>query len=244
VENAGNLVRIIGEAGSARVFTRDTRNGGYFSGKGDSSTLATVAAGVYQLRDPNGIITRFRADGRIDFVEDPNANRVTAAYDGAGRLTRLAHTSGGFISIAYDGAGFVQTVTNSVGQSMTYGYDAGGSYLQTVTTDDGKVTSYTYESGGVLAQRHALTSMTRNGTTRHFTFDTRGRIASTYLGGSEALFTLGYDNTGGVTVTDALGTTRLFFDQRGLLSKVTDALGNVTSAQYNNNLRLTERKRQ
>lgn len=237
VEDDGNLVKLVGEAGSARVFSRDTRNNGYFSGAGDSSALVSVGGGLYELRDSNGIFTRFRADGRVDYVQDPNGNRATATWDGAGRLLALAHTSGGSITLAYNGAGYVQTVVNSAGRSATYAYSGG--YLQSVTTDDGKVTAYTYETAGTPAQRHALRTVTRGGATRTFNFDTRGRVTATFVAAGEQLVQFGYDSAGGVSITDAQGTTRLAFDHRGLLAKVVDPLGNVTTAEFNSELRLS-----
>lgn len=237
-EAGGDLVRLIGEAGSARVFTRDTRNGGYFASSGDSSQLVDTGGGLYQLLDPNGTVTSFRLDGQIDYVEDPNTNRVTASYNGAGRLSTLSHTSGAWLAFGYNASGLFSVVTNSAGRSMTYAYDPTFTYLTTVTTDDGKVTSYTNETGGNNAQRHALRSVTRVGVTRQFTFDTRGRLQSTFLASGDQLVNFGYDSAGGVTVTDAQGTNSLFFDHRGLLAKVTDALGNVTTSEFDDDLRL------
>ena len=234
--NGGNLVMLVGEAGSARIFTRDTRTGAYFSGAGDSAVLTDIGGGIYELRDPDGTVTRFRNDGKIDHVQDPNGNRISATYDRTGELSQLTHSSGAFISIFYNGAGLVQMVTNSAGRSMTYTY--AGDYLQSATTDDGKTTLYTYETGGTLAQRNALTSVTRAGVTRHFTFDPRGRVTSTYLAGGEQLLTFSYEPGGVADVSDAAGTTRVFFDYRGLLAKVIDPLGNITTAEFNDNDRL------
>jgi len=238
VQNGGDLVQLVGEAGSARVFSRDTRNGGYFSGAGDSSQLTAIGGGIYELRDSNGIVTRFRANGRIDYVQDPNGNRVTAGYNGANQLTTLSHTSGASITLGYNGAGLIQIITDSAGGSVTYGYDPGNTYLQTATTDDNKVTSYTYETAGTTGQRSALTSVTRGGVTRHFTFDTSGRLQTTYLASGEQLISLGYDSAGGVTIADGQGTNRLYFDYRGLLAKTTDPLGNTTTVEFNDSFRL------
>ncbi len=237
IGSGGDIVRLVGDAGAARLFTRDSRNSSYFSGAGDSSSLAEVGSGIYELREPNSITTRFRADGRIDYVQDPNGNRTAATYDGAGRLTGLSHNSGGSITITYNSAGFVDTVANSAGRLMTYSYS--GSYLQMVTTDDGKFTSYTYETAGTLAQRHALLSATRGGTVRHFTYDTQGRLASTFLAAGEQLVQFSYDSAGRVSTTDALGTTQMFFDHHGFVAKVMDALGNVTTSEFNTDLRLS-----
>jgi RHS repeat-associated protein len=237
VQDGADFVKLVGEAGSVRRFSRDIRNNSYFSDAGDTSALVALGGGIYELRDPNGILTRFRSNGRIDYVQDPNGNRTTAAYDAAGRLATLSHSSGASITVAYNGGGFVQGVTNSAGGSVAYRYL--GENLQTVTTDDGKVTAYTYETDDAPAQRHALRSVTRGGTTGQFTYNAQGRLASTYVATGEQLVQFGYDSAGGVTVTDAQGTTRLFFDHRSLLSRTIDPLGNVSTAEFNHELRLS-----
>ena len=233
----GTVAQLIGEAGSARTFTYST-NGNYLSATGDSSNLNSLGGGVAELHDPNGIVTRFRVDGKIDYVQDPNGNRVTAGYGSAGRLDILSHTSGASIAITYNGAGLVQTVSDSAGRSLTYAYDVSNSYLESVTTDDGKVTRYAYNMAGPSAQRHALTSVNRGGTTRHFTFDTHGRLASNYLAGGEQLITFAYDSAGGVSLSNAQGTTRLYFDHRAVLAKTVDPLGNATTPEFDDNLNL------
>jgi len=238
-EQRGDIVRLVGESGSARNFARDTRNGSYFSDAGDASQLTTGGGGAYELRDSNGTVTRFRADGKIESVQDRNSNRVTAGYNGQNRLASLTHSSGGLISLEYNGDGLVSGVTNSAGRSLTYAYDVNGAYLTSVTTDDGKVAVYTYEIAGTLAQRHALTSVTRAGVTRHYTFDTHGRLDETHLASGEQAIDFGYDGAGGVTTTDADGTTSLFYDHRGLLVKTTDPLGHITTSEFNNDLRLS-----
>ncbi len=237
VEDGGNLLRLVGEAGSASVFTRDTRVASrYFSGAGDSSSLTNLGGGIFQLREPSGTVTRFRADGRTEYVQDVNGNRVTAGYDGSGRITSLTHTSGGSISIGYNGASLISSIADSAGRTNTYTYS--GNYLQTVTTSDGKVTSYTYETGGNNAQRHALKSITRGGTTRSYTFDARGRMASSFVASGEQLVNFTYDSAGGVYTTDAGGTTSMFFDHNGQLAKTRDPLGNITISEFDSELRL------
>jgi RHS repeat-associated protein len=238
-ENNGGLVQIVGEAGSARTFLRDTRNGSYFSGTGDSSTLVAVGGGAFELRAVSGTVTRFRADGRIDFVRDVNGNKVTAGYDANGRLTSLTHTSGASLTIGYNAAGLVGTVTDSAGRTATYGYDPTNTYLTTVTTSDGKVTRYTYQTTGTAQVRHALLSIERGGTTQYFIYDARGRLDASFLTGNAQFVDYAYSDTGLVTVADAAGTTSLFFDHNGLLAKVADPLGNLTSNEFDANLRLS-----
>ncbi len=240
VQSNGAVVYLLGEGGSARVYTMDSRSGAYFSAAGDSSTLAAVGGGLYELSDANGNVTRFRPDGRINYTADPNGNSVTAGYDGSGRLVSLTHTSGAALSFEYNAAGLLAKAGDSAGRSATYGYDATTNHLLTATTDDGKTTAYTYQTNGNAAQQQALASVTRGGVTRSFIFDPFGRVASTYLASSNQPVQFSYDASGAVSVTDGQGTTSLYFDYLGLLAKITDPLGNSTTAQFDDNLRLSQ----
>lgn len=225
-----DVVRISGSEGEARTFTQDKRNGSYFPGPGDAAKLTFLGADVYELKETNGTATRFRVDGRIDYAEDPNGNRVTASYDGAQRLTGLAHTSGATITLTYNGSGQISQATTSDGRTATYGYT--DSNLSSVTTDDGKVTSYTYLPSGAAISADALASITNGGTTRHFTWDAAGRLATTFLGAGEETVAFGRDNAGGVTITQGTDIRSLFFDHRGQLAKTMNALGGITQAYY------------
>lgn len=229
-----DVVRVVGEGGASRIFTQDKRNGSYFPGPADGAKLTHT--GGYELREVNGQIVRFRADGRIKYVEDPNGNRVTASCDGAQRLASLAHTSGAGITLAYNGRGLVSHVINSEGRSVTYIYN--GTHLASATTDDGGFTSYTYATGpGVM--EHALTSITSGGRMRVFGWDAGGRLASTAPGAGQESLALSDDHAGGVTATDATGGIfSSFFDHRGLLIKTVDGVGGISQAFHDHNLRL------
>ncbi|MHB9065961.1 MAG: RHS repeat-associated core domain-containing protein [Pirellulaceae bacterium] len=228
-------VNVYQPGGSIRRFPL-LSGGGYSSQPGDYGTLATRSGGGYTLTEVAGQVTAFFADGRLDFVQDTNGNHITAGYTG-GLLTSLTHSSGQSLTLAYNAAGLVSTITNSVGHSTAYGYDSTNTYLTSVTTDDGKVTSYTYKTAGSVSQQHALTSVMQAGVTRYFSYDARGRLDMAYVASGEQLVDFGYDSAGGVTVSDALGTTSFYFDFRGLLAKVTDPLGNVTTTEYGDDLR-------
>lgn len=235
VERSGNLVKVIGEGGSVARFSKDSRKAAYFSDAGVTNELVLVGA-VYELRSPNGNITRFRADGRVDYMEDSNGNRVTASWNGSGQLTALAHNSGASISLSYGGNGTVSQVVESTGRSVTFTYD--GLYLVSTTTDDGKTTTYTYDTAGPAATRHALASINRAGTTRRFSWDARGRLASTWVADGEETATFAYDSAGRVSITQGGGTTAIHFEHRGLVAKVVDPLGHVTSSEFDKDLRL------
>lgn len=224
---------LIQDAGAFRSFTKQAD--GTFAGiPGDYAQL-TVVSGVYQLKEANGLITRFRANGSLDFEQDTNGNRITASYNAGGQLTSLTHSNGKSLTIAYTAQGRVSTVTDPSGRVATYHYDAAGQHLTSVTTVDG-TTQYGYVTGQTPAQEHALTSITYpDGTQTHFTYDTQGRLTGNFQGSAANPIhpvTLSYNSLGGVTFTDAAGSTTILYNQFGQPAVMIDPLGHVTKAGY------------
>jgi RHS repeat-associated protein len=235
----GNLATLHGSGGGERLFVRDSRgstplspSATYISGPGDPSTLRRVSAGIYELRDVGGTVTRFRADGRIDYVEDANANRTTAGYNGSGRLVSLTHNSGGSVALEYNASGRVSKLTDSLGHVVTYGYDPAGDHLVSASGTDGSSVQYDYDTTSPnVMLRHALRSEQAAGSTQLYTYDAQGRVASSSLLGGVQRVDVAYD-TGSITLTDAAGSGRLYFDHRLRLAKVTNALGASSVMRY------------
>ncbi|HZN66903.1 MAG TPA: RHS repeat-associated core domain-containing protein [Tepidisphaeraceae bacterium] len=241
-----DVITIHSSGGGQRVFVRDGRgstplspSATYFSAAGDPSRLRRVSSDVYELRDVGGTVTRFRADGKIDYVQDANANRTTAAYGTGGRLATLTHSSGATITLQYNAAGRISRLTDSLGRSITYTYDDSGDHLMTAAGGDGSAVSYTYEANSPdVMRRHALLSEQSGGTTQVYTYDARGRVASSFVAGGGQSVSIGY-SFGRVSMTDATATGHLFFDHRLQLARVTNALGYSSRMAYDANGRLT-----
>src|SRR5262249_47656983 len=89
----------VSDAGVPRTFTMQP-DGTFLALPGDHGTLL-LTEGVYQLRETDGTITRFRADGKLDYVQDTNGNRITAGYNAGGQLVSLTHSDGERVTIAY-----------------------------------------------------------------------------------------------------------------------------------------------
>jgi RHS repeat-associated protein len=232
---------IIGNsAGSSRRYEPDSRVAGkYFSQPGDSSTLKKINGVVFELRDSNGAVTRFRtSDGRIDYVQDTNANRITASYNAQGQFRGLVHSSGASLTVAYNAVGRIKSITDSAGRVTTFGYDSTNTYLLSATDDDGKVTRYGYETAGSVRQRHALHSIESRGVTQFFNYDFQGRLDTTYKTGQQELIDFNYDSAGTVSINNGFGITNLYYDQQGRLVKTQDPLGNITQSQFDPNGRL------
>ena len=221
-----------------RLFTVQP-DGSYRASVGDNGTL-TVSAGIYRLREEDGTLTVFRADGNFSYIEDTNGIRLTASY-GDGRLTRLENTWGNSLAFSYNAQGRITQVTEEDGQTSNYEYDASGDYLLSVAIPEG-TTRYTYYDGTATAgSQHAIKSVTfADNTTLAFEYDNRGRVTKESWNNGARATNYHYDTAGGATVTDALGfQTQALFNDFGLLGRLEDPLNRLTRFQYDSDGNLT-----
>jgi RHS repeat-associated protein len=201
-----------------------------------------LGGGVFELQEQNGLVNRFRADGRLDYLQDTNGNRITASYTG-NLLTGLTHSSGQQLQLAYNAAGRLIRLTDPASGRMTvYTYDPTNEYLMSVQDPDGQVTRYTYDQGSDPLTKHALLSVAYpDGTHDYFGYDSSGHLADTHRDGSAERVVSSYDPSGPVTALDAAdGTMRFYFDYRGLLAAKEDPLQRVTHFYFDNDLNLTQ----
>lgn len=239
---ADGTVTILGPGGSRRTFQPDSRDdNNYFPQAGDHATLASLGGGAFSLTESGGLLRAFRSDGKLEYVEDLNGNRITASYNG-NQLAGLVHSSGQSLQFAYNGSGRIKTVTDSLGRQTTLAYGSTGEHLTNAVYYDGRMASYAYGAG---SSQHALTQVASSCCNqRYFTYDAQGRLSGTYLAGNAEAITFSYDSAGKVTATDALSqSSKFYFDNRGLLAKTEDPLGNgvhITFDDSYNLARLTD----
>ncbi len=225
---------LIEDAGAPRIFTPQG-NGTYVGEPGDHGILSLIG-GAYQLRETDGTVEAFLPSGQLDFVQDSNGNRITAAYNASGQMVSLTDSDGQALTIAYNGQGLISTITDPNGQlAATYSYDSGG-HLVTVTTPQG-TTQYGYVTGTGTAADNALASITSpDGTQFHYTYDSQGRLTGSFAGTAANPIdpvTLTYISPGGVTFTDANGAaTTILYTDLGQPGVVENALGQTTQLSY------------
>jgi RHS repeat-associated protein len=244
---ADGTVVISDPAGNERRFQPDRRGPTYFAEPGDHGTLAAISGGGFTLTEANGLVTGFRADGKIDFMQDTNDNRITAGYTG-NLLTSLTHSQGQSLTFTYNSAGRIISLSDSTGRTTSYSYDASNQFLLSVTDAAGRITSYNYDTSGVPAMQNALLSVQNpDGTIDQFGYDSRGFLAeiqtasSMMQGPGMMRITFVHGPRGEVSVTDADNISSTFsFDDRGVVVKITDGLGNATHYAVDNNFNLTQ----
>ncbi len=219
------------------------RDGGYLGAHGDLGSLSLIS-GKYQLRETDGSITAFKADGTFDYVQDSNGNRITATYT-SGLLTKLKHSDGDFLTITYTtiaGNSLIHSVTDPGGRVTTYGYDATGQQLTTFTDEYG-ITQYTYLTGqSNLPLNHALSEIAYADNTHLFYgYDGQGRLVDQHRDGNLEGVTYTYGAVGGYTVTNAVNAAATFLiDDAGQVRESIDPLGRVTRFTYDANRHLTQ----
>lgn len=231
VQSDGSVI-LAGPNGGRMRFLPDSR-GGYFSAPGDQGTLTAGSGGTFVLRERNGVVTTFRANGQIASLADAHGNTVTTTYV-SGRLTQLTHSSGATLKLAYNSAGRIISVTDSTGRVTTYGYDSTNEHLMKVTDFAGRVTSYTYSLGGSAVTNNALLSIGfPDGMHEFFTYDSQGRISGTHLDANAETMQYTYGTDGTVTTRDAVGgKTTVYFSDRGLIGRIDDALQRTSLFSY------------
>ncbi|MDM3852567.1 MAG: pre-peptidase C-terminal domain-containing protein [Aphanizomenon gracile PMC627.10] len=242
--NPWDVTAITDAAGDVAIQTGDRRRtftkgkDGKYQGITDDLGILTKVGDVYQIKEFDGTVQSFLANGKLDFIQDTNGNKVTLGYT-ANLLTGLSYSNGDKVTFKYNAQGRVNEVVDIYGQSTTYTYDATGERLLSVSDVSGAV-SYTYETEG--AKANAIKSITYpDGTQSLFEYDDLGRVTQESLNGGEQTLKYSYDSTGGVTVTDANNkSTQVLLNDRGQVAETKDALGRVSRFSYDSKGNLTQ----
>ncbi len=212
-------------------------DGSYLPAPGDFATL-TLANGDYQLRETDGTLKVFNANGSLNFIEDTNGNRTFYGYTGS-QLTSITNTLNGDVTtFLYNPQGFVSQITDPEGRVTSLTYDSSGHLLS--VTDPLGTTSYTYVTSGTPQQLNAAASITNpDGSQVNFTYNNQGQLIGQSQNGGTDPLTFSY-NVGAITTTDALNDkTTAFLDENGQLAEKIDPLGNVAHIGYSSTLQPT-----
>ncbi|HKY21473.1 MAG TPA: RHS repeat-associated core domain-containing protein [Vicinamibacterales bacterium] len=165
----------------------------------------------------------YTALGSVRSLSGGGRSRTWDYDDDRHLLEREEHPESGAVTYAYDAAGLLIRQTNAAGVVTEYGYDDNG--RPTSINAGGRLTTITYESGS-----DNRASMTVDGVTTQFQYDSVGRLSSrtdTVDGqsfavgyaydGADRLTRIWYPSGRGVGYTyDAEGrTTRVFLQSTG-----------------------------
>ena len=160
--------------GAIRRFQPDSRNSSYFDQPGDHGTLIHNSDGTFSVRELDGSLTHFLANGLVDYIQDTNGNRITAGYT-SGVLTSLTHSDGQSLQIAYNSSGRISHVTDPYGRQTIFNYDPSNQHLMSVQEADGSTYTYNYDTGTNPATQNALVQVDNpTGLQQFFSYDSEG----------------------------------------------------------------------
>ena len=184
--------------------------------------------GAFAARRRDGMRILFDPEGRLQFVEDRNGNRLSYLYDEAHpeRLIAIGDATGLGLALQYDADGRLTGLLASDGRGVQYSYDAEGR-LASVADDVGPVTFYAYDENDLLVEVRDGESRTR----LRNSYDGLGRLLA-QTDAADYGITTTYPDTGAAIYTDPDGNqVRRVYEESRLISQ-TDYLGNTVSLGY------------
>jgi RHS repeat-associated protein len=247
----GQLLRATHSSGPQLILSYDSAGRLTQAESGDGRTVGygyAADGSLAAVTSPVGGVTRYAtlADGSFQLT-DPDGNVVvTNHYDSDGLVSSQDLATGGSAAFGYSATGQT-TVTSQSGAVMTFQADTSGR-LSRVTDPNGNAASFAYDANGYLSQ-----GTSPGGVTLTQAHDARGNLQTSVFGGA----TTGYaydasdrpvsitDPVGGVIgygygtdsyvpteLTDQNGAVSQFEAANGLVTRLTDADGNVTTYDY------------
>jgi RHS repeat-associated protein len=186
--------------------------------------------------DPLERVTSFEYEpvfNQVTKITDPRNNDTTFDYDANGNLIEVEDAALTRTTLAYGDAncpGLATGVTRAVGlaeeTTTTFSYDPVTCNLLTTTDDLGNPTSMAYDAAGnTVSVTDALLRESR------FVYDELNRVTKS----------IDASNSDPAPACGLAGVTCFAFDAGGNLIDLTDANGNVTSFDYDERERVTDR---
>jgi RHS repeat-associated protein len=227
--------------------------GGTFVSYNSDDYLTGSQKGTFELLTKNGNVLGFNTDGWVEYLHDNKGNSIKLIYDTQKNLVSVQYSSGDIFKFEYGDNGKISRFIDHAGRFTTYSYDPTGQLLSSVTTPDGRQTQYNYISriGG-----YALSSVNYPDNTGYTVkYDDSGNpIEQSQSNGKSKIgynydpaarttqITDDYGNTGKITLdlngqivsseSNNKDVTRFVYDEKGMISAVTDALGRSSRFNY------------
>ncbi len=199
-------------------------------------------------------LARVEYDGERPLGISADSRYIRLFFDGNGCISAVKDNTGRTVRYEYEeknGSYLLTVVTYPDGATRKYRYDENGvinevdtpsitNFLKNEYDEKKRVTKQSFPDGGVITysyddENHITTATEQNGLKVEYLSDEFGRHIGTRYPEQEIAerFTYNAKNRK-TTITDKRGyTTRFSYDNRGHLTKVIDAKGNITNITYN-----------
>ena len=240
--NGAAAINLVSPDGNQFLFSRQTNatltNSSMPSLQG--AVMTTSSSGSTTLSFPDGTVYLFQPFAGVSYlssITDRNGNAttftVTPLNSTTLRITKISDAVGRSLNLTYNSGTHVASVTDPIGRTVSYTYNSSGT-LATVTDPNGGVTTFQYDS------QNRMSGMTDARGVQMFqdSFDANGRVLQ-QVRPDGGVFQFAYTLANplaptspviATAVTDPLGNQTTYrFNVQGLLTDVTDALGQMKS---------------
>ena len=168
---------------SGSSYTFERQNGVWQPQSTFDKTTMKIEDGEYVLAFVNGTVFRLNyKTGRPTSIRDNQGNELTYTYSG-NNLVKVEHSDGQSLTFTYSGDK-IASVADDQGRTVSYGYT--DNLLTSVTAFNGLVTRYVYHDADSTPISRALSQIAYpDGTTKDYTYDDQGRVATVSVNGSQ-----------------------------------------------------------
>ena len=237
-DREGNLNSVTDSLGNVTAYRYDAlgRRTSITNAIGDTTHMYYDRLGnIERVCYPNGSqkLYTYRTDGKLEYVKNPDGSSESYQYDKNGNLTRRSNGLGDATVMKYDALNRMVESINPLGAKMLYKYDAVGNMTEMVD-EAGNKTVYEYSPNGNLTR-----VIDAVGKESVYEYDCVGRLTKTMCMGNNGemphVKTYTWDEAGLLSsVTDSLGNTESYlYDKNGNMTEKTDKDGYHTSLKYN-----------
>jgi len=242
----------IDQSGEYSTLTWDDDNNIYtWVKKNGTKYIFSFNGEIKEIKDRNDNSMKFTYDSnhRLTKVTDTAGRAINFTYDANNRITKLTDSLNRSFTYNYDASGNLIKVIDPQGNSVTYQYDS-NHLLTRKTNAKGESTYFTYDSNGRCTSSSGEnnlnhTSLSFDEANKKTTITNSKGDQTTHYYNDDGLITKVVNPQGGevnsvwdtnlnlLSRTNELGKTSLMeYDSKGNLTKVTDALGNISQFTY------------
>lgn len=230
LQNGGATLALHGGSGSTYLFGKV--NGHWIPENARDKTVLTETPTEYILAYRGGMVQRIaKSNMRIASVKDNQGNELSFDYNADGTPAKVRHTDGQTLSFTYAN-GLLTAARDDQGRTARYEYS--GDLLVKATAFDGLETHYRYLPADGSATSRALRQIAcADGTTRDYTYDARGRVATVAVNGNLMTTEIVRGRLGSYTVVAPNGgETQFTLGASGQVLETVNALGQKTMRTY------------
>ena len=230
LQNSGATLALHSGSGSTYLFEKV--NGKWTPEDARDKTTCTESSSEYVLAYRSGTVQRIaKSNMRVSSVTDNQGNSLTFTYNADKQLVKVAHCDGQSLSFTYAG-GLLASATDDQGRTTRYEYS--GDLLVKVTAFNGLATQYRYlPADGAVTSRALSQIRYADGTTRDYTYDGAGRVATVSINGNLQTVEIERGALGSYAVyAPNGGATTVTLGASGEVLETVNALGQKSTRTY------------